>query len=62
LRELRSWPDYQKEGILIVAGWGKTIAATQEAEVTVTSTQLAMILGGVDPAGTRVRRRFRKSA
>jgi transposase len=32
------------------------------AEVTVTATQLAMILGGVDPAGTRPRRRFRKSA
>jgi transposase len=32
------------------------------AEVTVTSTQLAMILGGVDPAGTRTRRRFPKSA
>lgn len=32
------------------------------AEVTVTSTQLAMILGGVDPVGTRTRRRFQKSA
>jgi transposase len=36
--------------------------ATAGAEVTVTATQLAMILGGVDPAGTRHRRRFLKSA
>jgi hypothetical protein len=34
LRELRSWPDYQKEGILIVAGWGKTIAATHRCQTS----------------------------
>ena len=27
LRELRSWPDFHKPGILIVAGWGKLIDA-----------------------------------
>ena len=36
--------------------------ASAGVEVSVTATQLAMILGGVDPAGTRPRRRFRKSA
>jgi transposase len=36
--------------------------AAPGAEVTITATQLAMILGGIDPAGTRTRRRFQKSA
>ena len=30
-------------------------------EPTITPTRLAMILGGVEPAGTRTRRRFQKS-
>ena len=29
-------------------------------EPTITPTQLAMILGGIEPAGTRTRRRFQK--
>ena len=31
-------------------------------ELAITSTQLAMILGGVEPAATRTRQRFQKSA
>ena len=30
-------------------------------ELTITPTQLAMILGGVEPANTRTRKRFQKS-
>lgn len=33
LRELRLWRNLQKEGILIVAGWGKLIDATQAGKV-----------------------------
>ena len=33
-----------------------------DAGVTVTPTQLAMILGGLDPAKTRERRRYRTPA
>ena len=33
-----------------------------ETELAITPTQLAMILGGVEPAATRARKRFQKSA
>jgi transposase len=33
-----------------------------EKELAITPTQLAMILGGVEPAATRTRKRFQKSA
>jgi transposase len=35
---------------------------TSSPELTITPTQLAMILGGVEPATTRTRRRFQKGS
>ena len=33
---------------------------TSTSELTITPTQLAMILGGIEPASTRTRKRFQK--
>ena len=39
-----------------------TFPAATDASVSVTPTQLAMILGGLDPAKTRERRRYKSPA